>query len=84
MLLFFVDNYSAKPFHRRENSAPRPDHDSRLSVFDTEKLIAPLADACAPVITTAISLMLYAHVPGIAQILGIVSAITCVLIFSRE
>ena len=47
-------------------------------------IIAPLADACAPVITTAISLMLYAHVPGIAQILGIVSAITCVLIFSRE
>jgi drug/metabolite transporter (DMT)-like permease len=47
-------------------------------------IIAPLADACAPVITTAISLVLYAHVPGIAQILGIVSAITCVLIFSRE
>ena len=47
-------------------------------------IIAPLADACAPVITTAISLVLYAHVPGVAQILGIVSAITCVLIFSRE
>lgn len=47
-------------------------------------IVAPLADALAPVITTAISLVLYAHVPGIAQICGIVSAISCVLIFSRE
>ena len=47
-------------------------------------LVAPLADALAPVITTAISLVLYAHIPGIAQIIGIVSAISCVLIFSRE
>ncbi|MBR5385129.1 MAG: DMT family transporter [Bacteroidales bacterium] len=47
-------------------------------------IVAPLADALAPVMTTAISLVLYAHIPSIAQILGIVSAISCVLIFSRE
>jgi len=47
-------------------------------------IVAPLADALAPVITTALSLVLYAHVPNAAQILGIISAITCVLIFSRE
>ena len=47
-------------------------------------IVAPLADACAPVITTAISLVLYAHIPSIPQILGIVAAISCVLIFSRE
>ena len=47
-------------------------------------LVAPHAAARAPVITTAISLVHYAHIPGIAQIIGIVSAISCVLIFSRE
>ena len=47
-------------------------------------IIAPLADALAPVITTAISLVLYAHLPSIAQVFGIISAISCVLIFSRE
>ena len=47
-------------------------------------IVAPLADACAPVISCAISLVLYAHVPSPAQIIGIVSAISCVWIFSRE
>jgi len=47
-------------------------------------IVAPLADACAPVISCAISLVLYAHVPSVPQIIGIVAAISCVLIFSRE
>ena len=47
-------------------------------------IVAPLADACAPVITTGLSLVLYAHIPSIPQILGIIAAISCVLIFSRE
>lgn len=47
-------------------------------------IVAPLADACAPVISCAISLVLYAHIPSVAQIIGIVAAISCVLIFSRE
>ena len=47
-------------------------------------IVAPMADACAPVISCAISLVLYAHVPTLPQIIGIVAAITCVLIFSRE
>ena len=47
-------------------------------------IVAPLADACAPVITTGLSLVLYAHIPSIPQVLGIIAAISCVLIFSRE
>lgn len=47
-------------------------------------VVAPLADACAPVISCVISLALYAHVPSFVQIVGIVAAISCVLIFSRE
>ena len=47
-------------------------------------IVAPLADACAPVISCAISLVLYAHIPSAAQIIGIVSAISCVLILGRE
>ncbi len=47
-------------------------------------VIAPLADACAPVIMCIISLLLYAAVPTVPQIIGIVAAISCVLIFSRE
>ena len=47
-------------------------------------VIAPLADACAPVIMCVISLILYAAVPTVPQIIGMVAAISCVLIFSRE
>ena len=47
-------------------------------------VIAPLADACAPVIMCVISLILYATLPTIPQVIGIVAAISCVLIFSRE
>ena len=47
-------------------------------------IVAPLADACAPVISCVISLVLYSHFPTFPQIIGIVAAITCVLIFSRE
>ena len=47
-------------------------------------VIAPLADACAPVIMCVISLILYAAVPTVPQCIGIVAAISCVLIFSRE
>ena len=52
--------------------------------FLTLMVIAPLADACAPVIMCVISLILYAAVPTVPQIIGIVAAISCVLIFSRE
>jgi len=47
-------------------------------------IVAPLADACAPVIMCVISLILYAAVPTVPQVIGIVAAISCVLIFSRE
>jgi drug/metabolite transporter (DMT)-like permease len=47
-------------------------------------VIAPLADACAPVIMCVISLILYATLPTIPQVICIVAAISCVLIFSRE
>lgn len=47
-------------------------------------VVAPLADACAPVISCIISLVLYAHFPSIAQIIGIVAAISCVLLLSKE
>lgn len=47
-------------------------------------IVAPLADACAPVIMCVISLMLYAAVPTVPQIVGMVAAISCVFIFSRE
>ena len=47
-------------------------------------IVAPLGDACAPVITIIISLVLYSHVPTPTQIVGMVAAIACVLIFSRE
>ena len=47
-------------------------------------VIAPLADACAPVIMCIISLILYAAVPTVPQIVAMVAAISCVLIFSRE
>lgn len=47
-------------------------------------VIAPLADACAPVIMCIISLILYSAVPTLPQVIGIVAAISCVLIFSRE
>ena len=47
-------------------------------------IVAPLADACAPVIMCVISLILYAAVPTVPQVIGIVTAISCVLIFSRE
>jgi drug/metabolite transporter (DMT)-like permease len=47
-------------------------------------VIAPLADACAPVISCIISLVLYAHFPSVPQIIGIVAAISCVLLLSKE
>ena len=47
-------------------------------------IVAPLADACAPVIMCVISLILYAAVPTVPQIIGMVAAISCVFIFSRE
>lgn len=47
-------------------------------------IIAPLADACAPVIMCIISLILYSHMPTVPQVAGMVAAISCVLIFSRE
>ena len=47
-------------------------------------IVAPLGDACAPVITVAISLVLYSHLPSLPQVIGIVAVIACVLIFSRE
>ena len=47
-------------------------------------VVAPLADACAPVISCIISLVLYAHFPSVPQIIGIVAAISCVLLLSKE
>ena len=47
-------------------------------------IVAPLGDACAPVITCIISLILYSTFPSISQIVGIVAAISCVLILGRE
>ena len=47
-------------------------------------IVAPLADACAPVIMCVISLILYSAIPTVPQIIGIVAAISCVFIFSRE
>ncbi len=47
-------------------------------------IVAPLADACAPVIMCVISLILYAAFPTVPQLIGMVAAISCVLIFSRE
>ena len=52
-------------------------------------VIAPLADACSPVICCLLSivLLLIAHMnalPSVWQICGMVAAISCVLIFSRE
>ena len=52
--------------------------------YGKARVIAPLADACAPVIMCIISRLLYAAVPTVPQIIGIVAAISCVLIFSRE
>ena len=45
-------------------------------------IVAPLGDACAPVISCIISLILYSHIPSLPQIIGIVAAISCVLILS--
>ena len=47
-------------------------------------IVAPLANACAPVIGCVISLVLYSHVPSPVQVTGIAAAIACVLIFSKE
>ena len=52
-------------------------------------VIAPLADACSPVICCLLSIVLLAiagldAIPSIPQICGMVAAISCVLIFSRE
>lgn len=47
-------------------------------------IVAPLSDAGAPVISCIISLILYSHLPTIPQIIGVVAAISCVLILSRE
>ena len=47
-------------------------------------IVAPLGDAGAPVISCIISLILYSHLPTIPQIIGVVAAISCVLILSRE
>lgn len=47
-------------------------------------IVAPLADACAPVIMCVISLILYAAVPTVPRVIGMVAAISCVFIFSRE
>ena len=47
-------------------------------------IVAPLGDAGAPVISCIISLILYSHFPTVPQIIGVVAAISCVLILSRE
>lgn len=52
-------------------------------------VIAPLADACSPVICCLLSIVLLAiaglpAIPSVWQICGMVAAISCVFIFSRE
>ncbi len=52
-------------------------------------VIAPLADACSPVICCLLSIILLVianlnALPTVWQICGMISAISCVLIFSRE
>ncbi len=52
-------------------------------------VIAPLADACSPVICCLLSIVMLAvagldAMPSIWQIAGMVAAISCVFIFSRE
>lgn len=52
-------------------------------------VIAPLADACSPVICCLLSIVLLAiagldAMPSVWQICGMVAAISCVFIFSRE
>ena len=52
-------------------------------------VIAPLADACSPVICCLLSIVLLLAaglnaIPTIWQIIGMVAAISCVFIFSRE
>lgn len=47
-------------------------------------VVSPLTDALSPVITVILSLIIYATVPPIWQIIGIVSAITCIFILSKE
>ena len=52
-------------------------------------VIAPLADACSPVICCLLSIVLLLvaglnAIPTVWQILGMVAAISCVFIFSRE
>ena len=47
-------------------------------------VVSPLSDALSPMMTVAISLIIYAHVPTIEQTIGILAAISCVFILSRE
>lgn len=47
-------------------------------------VVSPLANALAPVMTVIISLIIYSKVPPIIQIVGIVSALACVFILSKE
>ena len=47
-------------------------------------VVSPLADALSPVITVLISLVIYQQVPPAIQIVGIVSALSCIFILSRE
>lgn len=62
----------------------QPDYPSTLTYVVWAISMVPLGDAGAPVISCIISLILYSHLPTIPQIIGVVAAISCVLILSRE
>jgi drug/metabolite transporter (DMT)-like permease len=47
-------------------------------------VVSPLANACAPVLTVIISLIIYRTVPPVIQIVGIGTAVASMLILSRE
>lgn len=47
-------------------------------------VVSPLTDALSPVITVIISLIIYAVIPPAIQIVGIVAALACIFILSKE
>jgi len=47
-------------------------------------VVSPLANACAPVLTVIISLVMYHTMPPAIQIIGIITAVASMLILSKE
>lgn len=47
-------------------------------------VVSPLTDALSPVITVILSLIIYAVIPPTWQIVGIITALLCILILSKD